>query len=101
MWPLAARRLALLVPTVLGVATLTFVVLHLVPGDPVDILLGESAAPGDHEALRRDLGLEPRTFSILFCNYPDEKRIPRRQEKNCDDTEDGTPHLNAVKFTLR
>ncbi len=29
MWELAARRLALLVPTVLGVATLTFVVLQM------------------------------------------------------------------------
>ena len=52
------RRLALLVPTLLGVATLVFAFLHLVPGDPVEIMLGESAAPADVAQLRRDLGLD-------------------------------------------
>ena len=55
---LVARRLALLVPTVLGVATLVFAFLHLIPGDPVEIMLGEAAAPADVAALRRDLGLD-------------------------------------------
>lgn len=54
----AVRRLALLVPTLLGVATLVFAFLHLVPGDPVEIMLGESAAPADVAQLRRDLGLD-------------------------------------------
>jgi ABC-type microcin C transport system permease subunit YejB len=51
---LALRRLALLVPTLLGVATLVFAFLHLIPGDPVEIMLGESAGPADVAALRRD-----------------------------------------------
>ena len=55
---LATRRLALLVPTLLGVVTLVFAFLHLVPGDPVEIMLGETAAPADVAALRRDLGLD-------------------------------------------
>jgi len=55
---LGARRLVLLVPTLLGVVTLVFAFLHLVPGDPVEIMLGESAAPADVAALRRDLGLD-------------------------------------------
>lgn len=54
----ALRRLVLAVPTLLGVATLVFLLLHLVPGDPVDILLGETARPADVVALRRDLGLD-------------------------------------------
>ncbi len=54
----AVRRLALLVPTLLGVATLVFAFLHLVPGDPVEIMLGESAAPVDVAELRRELGLD-------------------------------------------
>src|SRR5262249_7674130 len=54
----AVRRLALLVPTLLGVATLVFAFLHLVPGDPVEIMLGESAAPADVAQLRRALGLD-------------------------------------------
>jgi|RhiMetdeSRZDD1v2_1073273.scaffolds.fasta_scaffold372879_2 ABC-type dipeptide/oligopeptide/nickel transport system permease component len=54
----AVRRVALLVPTLLGVATLVFAFLHLVPGDPVEIMLGESAAPADVAELRRELGLD-------------------------------------------
>jgi len=54
----AVRRLTLLVPTLLGVATLVFAFLHLVPGDPVEIMLGESAAPADVAELRRELGLD-------------------------------------------
>src|SRR5206468_4094191 len=41
---LGARRLVLLVQTFLAVVTLVFAFLHLVPGDPVEIMLGESAA---------------------------------------------------------
>jgi ABC-type dipeptide/oligopeptide/nickel transport system permease component len=55
---LVLRRALLLLPTLLGVATLVFAFLHLVPGDPVEIMLGESAAPADVAAMRRDLGLD-------------------------------------------
>jgi peptide/nickel transport system permease protein len=58
MRTLLARRLLLLVPTLLGVLTLVFSFLHLVPGDPVDVMLGESAAPADAAALRHQLGLD-------------------------------------------
>lgn len=43
---------------ILGVATLVFLLIHLVPGDPVDVMLGESARPADREALRSALGLD-------------------------------------------
>ena len=36
---------------------LTFLLIHLVPGDPVDVMLGESASVADRDALRADLGL--------------------------------------------
>ncbi|HXJ36325.1 MAG TPA: ABC transporter permease [Candidatus Eisenbacteria bacterium] len=52
------RRLATIVPTVLGVAVLVFAFLHAVPGDPVEIMLGESAAPADVAAMRHALGLD-------------------------------------------
>lgn len=42
---------------VLGVSTLVFGLIHMVPGDPVEIMLGESAKPADREALRAALGL--------------------------------------------
>lgn len=42
----------------LGVITLIFFLIHLVPGDPVQAMLGETAAPTDLEALRQALGLD-------------------------------------------
>ncbi len=41
----------------LGVSTLVFLLLSLVPGDPVDVILGESAQPADRHAMREALGL--------------------------------------------
>jgi peptide/nickel transport system permease protein len=52
-----ARRLLLTIPVLLGVATLVFALIHLVPGDPAQSMLGESAAPEDVERLRASLGL--------------------------------------------
>lgn len=52
------RRLLLTLPTVWGVVTLVFLLIHLIPGDPVEVMLGESALPADREALRMELGLD-------------------------------------------
>jgi ABC-type dipeptide/oligopeptide/nickel transport system permease component len=52
------RRLALTIPVLVGVATLVFALIHLVPGDPVAAMLGESARPADLAELRARLGLD-------------------------------------------
>jgi ABC-type dipeptide/oligopeptide/nickel transport system permease component len=52
------RRLALTIPVLLGVATLVFSLIHLVPGDPALAMLGEGAAPDDVTELRGRLGLD-------------------------------------------
>jgi peptide/nickel transport system permease protein len=52
------RRLLLLLPTLFGALTLVFVLIHLIPGDPVEVMLGESATAADKEELRRRLGLD-------------------------------------------
>ena len=52
------RRLALTIPVLLGVLTLVFALIHLIPGDPVQAMLGETAAPRDVEELRHRLGLD-------------------------------------------
>lgn len=56
------RRFLITIPVVLGVCSLTFLLIHFIPGDPVDIMLGEQAAAIDKEALRRDLGLNKPLF---------------------------------------
>ena len=53
-----ARRLLLTVPVLLGVATLVFSLIHLVPGDPVQSMLGEAASPQEVADLRARLGLD-------------------------------------------
>lgn len=52
------RRLLLLVPTMLGVATLVFLMRPLIPGDPVEFMLGETARAVDKEALRHEFNLD-------------------------------------------
>jgi peptide/nickel transport system permease protein len=44
--------------TVLGVVTLVFLLLHLIPGDPVQAMLGDQASPEDRAALRSALHLD-------------------------------------------
>ena len=51
------RRLLLLIPVLWGVATLVFLLLHFIPGDPIDLMLGDSALGTDREILRDQLGL--------------------------------------------
>jgi peptide/nickel transport system permease protein len=43
---------------VFGVITLVFLLLHIVPGDPVEVMLGENAQAADKDALRAALGLD-------------------------------------------
>ncbi len=62
------RRIAALLPVALGVATLTFALIHLVPGDPVITMLGESAAPADVEGLRHQLGLD-RPLGAQYLSF--------------------------------
>lgn len=62
------RRLLLAVPTVLGVVTVVFLLIHLVPGDPVDVMLGETARAADKIRLRRQLGLD-RPLPVQFGHY--------------------------------
>ncbi len=52
------RRVFLAVPVLLGVATLVFSLIHLVPGDPAQAMLGDGAAPQDVDELRKSLGLD-------------------------------------------
>jgi ABC-type dipeptide/oligopeptide/nickel transport system permease component len=53
-----ARRLALTIPVLLGVATLVFSLIHFIPGDPAQAMLGEAAPQAEVDELRRRLGLD-------------------------------------------
>ena len=63
-----ARRLLGLISVLLGVITIVFLIIHLVPGDPARIMLGESALPSDVEALRESLGLN-RPLIVQYFDF--------------------------------
>lgn len=52
------RRLAMTIPTLLLVAITVFALVRLIPGDPVQVMLGDSADPAQVEQLRRQMGLD-------------------------------------------
>ncbi len=63
-----ARRMLALIPVALGVATLTFALIHLVPGDPVVAMLGDTAAPADLAGMRHQLGLD-RPLAAQYASF--------------------------------
>jgi len=62
------KRLLGIIPVIFGVLLLTFVLVHSIPGDPVEVMLGESATSADREVLRHNLGLD-KPLIIQFFQY--------------------------------
>jgi dipeptide transport system permease protein len=63
------NRLLLIIPTFLGVMLLTFILLRLVPGDPVQMMLGEKVIdPVRHAQLLAQLGLDKPLY-VQFLDY--------------------------------
>lgn len=58
MFPYLAKRIALLIPILFVVVTIVFFFIHMIPGDPVDFILGEQAESADKAALRSELRLD-------------------------------------------
>jgi ABC-type dipeptide/oligopeptide/nickel transport system permease component len=52
------QRFLMTLPALWLVLTLVFLMIHIVPGDPVEQMLGEGAAPGELTQLRHSLGLD-------------------------------------------
>ena len=64
----SVRRLLLLVPTLLGVTALTFVLIRVLPGDPVATILGPTATPDEIEAARQRFGLD-EPLLVQYWHY--------------------------------
>lgn len=59
MFRFLATRVGLIVPTFVGVTLLTFALIRVIPGDPIELLAGERGIdPARHAELRADLGLD-------------------------------------------
>jgi ABC-type dipeptide/oligopeptide/nickel transport system permease component len=57
-WGEIIRRLVLIPPTLVGVAVIVFVLLRVVPGDPIAMMIPPGATPADIEHLRAFYGLD-------------------------------------------
>lgn len=51
------KRILWLIPVILGVSILIFTIMYFVPGDPAQVILGQSATQQEIEALRESMGL--------------------------------------------
>ena len=62
------QRFLLALPALWLVLTLVFLLIHVVPGDPVEQMLGEGAAPGELAQLRHSLGLD-QPLHVQYAHY--------------------------------
>jgi ABC-type dipeptide/oligopeptide/nickel transport system permease component len=62
------KRFLLTLPALWLVLTLVFLMIHIVPGDPVEQMLGEGAAPGAAAQLRHALGLD-QPLGLQYSHY--------------------------------
>ncbi|WP_193015833.1 dipeptide ABC transporter permease DppB [Proteus sp. FME41] len=63
------QRLGLVIPTFIGITLLTFIFVHLIPGDPVMIMAGERGlSPERHAYLMAELGLDKPLWQ-QYINY--------------------------------
>ena len=63
-----ARRLAMTIPTLLLVAIAVFALVRLIPGDPVQVMLGDAADPAQAAQLRAQLGLD-QPIPLQFMHW--------------------------------
>jgi len=62
------NRLFLTIPVVIAVSILVFLFIHLIPGDPVEMMLGETATIANIEEIRHMLGLD-KPLGIQFLDF--------------------------------
>ncbi|MHA7879638.1 MAG: ABC transporter permease [Saccharospirillum sp.] len=68
MFQFIVRRLLQTIPVVFGVTLLVFSLMHLIPGDPAQIIAGESAQPEQVEQMRERLGLNDPVY-VQYGRY--------------------------------
>ena len=62
------HRVLLLIPTLLGVSVLAFLLIHMVPGDPAVVMLGERTTPEAVAELRKEMGLD-RPLPVQYWRF--------------------------------
>lgn len=69
MFQFILKRIAMVIPTFIGITLLTFALIHLIPGDPIEIRMGERGlSPEVHEQMKKQLGLDQPLY-IQYGSY--------------------------------
>ena len=63
-----SRRLLMLVPVLFGMTLITFSIIHLIPGNPAQVILGETATADAIESLEESMGLN-RNYFVQYTAY--------------------------------
>ncbi|WP_432467437.1 ABC transporter permease subunit [Agarivorans sp. Z349TD_8] len=69
MFQFIIKKLMLVVPTFIGITLLTFTLIRMIPGDPIEVMAGErGVSPERHAALRAELGLD-QPLLVQYFDY--------------------------------
>jgi peptide/nickel transport system permease protein len=88
-------RIALTLPVLWLVVSLVFLLIHIVPGDPILAILGEGATPADTAALRHQYWLD-RPLSVQYVHYWD--RVLHGDLGESIRLHDSVAHLIAQRY---
>ncbi|EDM67604.1 dipeptide ABC transporter, permease protein [Moritella sp. PE36] len=67
MFQFILKRLSTVIPTFIGITLLTFTLIHMIPGDPIEIMAGERGiSPERHAMLAAELGLDQPIWKQYF-----------------------------------
>src|SRR5690625_3946986 len=66
MFAYIARRLLMLIPVLLGMTLITFSIVHLIPGNPAQVILGQNATEAAIKSLEESMGLNESYFKQYF-----------------------------------
>ena len=67
MFQFIFRRLSLVIPTFIGITLLTFTLIHMIPGDPIEVMAGERGISAErHAQLTAQLGLDQPMYKQYF-----------------------------------
>ena len=59
MFRFVLRRIGMVIPTFIGITILAFALIHLIPGDPIEVMMGERGVdPAMHAEAMKRLGLD-------------------------------------------
>ncbi|MFP3489678.1 ABC transporter permease, partial [Staphylococcus sp. SIMBA_130] len=68
MFSYILRRLLMLIPVLIGMTLITFSIVHLIPGNPAQVILGETATANAITELEESMGLNEPYF-VQYGHY--------------------------------